>query len=223
MGVRDEAIGHRWRGEEGSAIQRTLHTRSLWQENGKEYFILFWGKGGVNCAVLLKPGKHLINRSKGKGGRGGRKKSCERKEEGVRGEEEVGVEKVSSCEWEDGGEKRGEGEKMKPFFCLFSQLTLLRSIEAPFPSLTISKRGISTSPLSFPKPFEHTREKGEREIGFFFFFYLHISLDSKDRRRRPGVISCLLACLPLQKREEHVHKEARTLSHRGKCRSGQIL
>lgn len=83
---------------------------------------------------------------------------------------------------------------MKPFFCLFSQLTLLRSIEAPFPSLTISKRGISTSPLSFPKPFEHTREKGEREIGFFFFFfYLHISLDSKDRRRRPGVISCLLA------------------------------
>ena len=80
---------------------------------------------------------------------------------------------------------------MKPFFCLFSQLTLLRSIEAPLPSLTISKRGISTSPLSFPKPFEHTREKGEREIGFFFF-YLHISLDSKDRRR-PGVISCLLA------------------------------
>ena len=82
VGVRDEAIGRRLREEEGSAIQRTLHTRSLWQENGKEYFILFWGKGGVNCAVLLKPGKHLINRSKGKGGRGGRKKSCERKEEG---------------------------------------------------------------------------------------------------------------------------------------------
>ncbi len=71
----------------------------------------FLGKGGVNCAVLLKSGKHLINRSKGKGGKGGRKKSCERKEEGVREEEEVGVEKVSSCEWEDGGEKRGGGRK----------------------------------------------------------------------------------------------------------------